>query len=143
MVCSVELHCEVLRKVKLFQSEIPYNSTMTDTAVMQALFTKFQEMWLSGKDAHLSFECHAGQAWVNLRVHLQQPPNHIPQSSHESPGLHDCDAVHGGQMLVARNAVAENALAEANHEVVENAAPNENSELAGQADLLPPILADD
>ena len=29
-----------------------------------------------------------------------------------------------------------------NHEVVENASPNENSKLAGQADLLPPTHAD-
>ena len=54
---------------------------MTDAAEMQDLFTKFKHLWQSGKDAHLSLECHAGQAWLHLRLHLphchqdsQQPP---------------------------------------------------------------------
>ena len=38
---------------------MPNNSTMTDAAVMNVLFMKFQDLCRSGKDAHLSFECHA------------------------------------------------------------------------------------
>ena len=30
------------------------------------------------------------------------PTNHIPQSTNESPDLHDCAAVHGGQLLVVQ-----------------------------------------
>ena len=35
---------------------MPNNSTMTDAAVMNVLFMKFQDLCRSGKDAHLSFE---------------------------------------------------------------------------------------
>ena len=45
---------------------------MTDAA-MKELFSKFQHFWRSGKKAHLSVECHAGEAWLQLRVHLPQP----------------------------------------------------------------------
>ena len=45
---------------------------MTDAAVMQDLFVKFQEFRRSGKDALLTMECNAGEAWLQLRVHLLQ-----------------------------------------------------------------------
>ena len=45
---------------------------MTDTTV--ELFSNFHKLWRSGKDAHLSLECHAGKAWVHLRVLLPSPP---------------------------------------------------------------------
>ena len=31
---------------------------------------KFRKLWKSGVDAHLEVECHAGQAWVGLRLRL-------------------------------------------------------------------------
>ena len=39
------------------------------------LFGKFKELWHAGKNARLSMECYAGQAWLSLHIHLhQQPP---------------------------------------------------------------------
>ena len=39
---------------------------------------KFKVLWKSGLDAHLDLDCHAGQAWVGLRLRLggvgQQSP---------------------------------------------------------------------
>ena len=31
---------------------------------------KFKQLWRSGQDAHLDMDCHAGQAWVGIRVQL-------------------------------------------------------------------------
>ena len=46
---------------------------------------KFKHLWKSGLDAHLDLECHAGQAWVGIRVRLGHEPEphhhhhpHIP-----------------------------------------------------------------
>ena len=38
------------------------------------LFEKFQELWHAGKNARLSMECYAGQAWLSLHIHLHQKP---------------------------------------------------------------------
>ena len=38
------------------------------------LFFKFQQLWQAGKDARLSMESHAGEAWINLHVYLPTPP---------------------------------------------------------------------
>ena len=38
------------------------------------IFCKFQELWRAGTNARLSIECHAGKAWINLHVQLNQPP---------------------------------------------------------------------
>ena len=118
-----------------------YNSTMTDAAVMQALFTKFQDLWRSGKDTHLSFECHAGQAWVNLRVHLHQPHQPHPPEYQWKPG--PARLRRRAWRAIARSSAARNAPAKTNHEVIENRTFDKNSELAGQAVILPPTHADD
>ena len=44
------------------------------------IFCKFQELWRAGTNARLSIECHAGKAWINLHVQLNQPPPPGPQS---------------------------------------------------------------
>ena len=54
------------------------NVTELDTFVF-----KFKHLWKSGLDAHLDLECHAGQAWVGIRVRLGHEPGphhhpHIP-----------------------------------------------------------------
>ena len=41
------------------------NATELDSFVL-----KFKHIWRSGFDAHLDLECHAGQAWVGIRVRL-------------------------------------------------------------------------
>ena len=53
------------------------------------VFKQFQEIWKAGKDARLNFECHAGQVWLHLQVHLPQPPlpqpYHHPQAPRQGP----------------------------------------------------------
>ena len=41
--------------------------------IMQ-IYQQFETLWHAGKDACLHLECHAGQVWLNLQVHLQPPP---------------------------------------------------------------------
>ena len=52
-----------------------------------ALFNKFQQLWQAGKNARLNIECHSGQAWVSLHVHLPHPP-HPPTVYHQHPRQH-------------------------------------------------------
>ena len=37
---------------------------------LNSFFIKFKHLWKSGQDAHLDMGCHAGQAWVGIRVQL-------------------------------------------------------------------------
>ena len=52
---------------------------------------KFKQLWISGLDAHLDVESHAGQAWVGLRLHLGYVPGpllhppHNPRRARDSP----------------------------------------------------------
>ena len=48
------------------------------------VFKQFQEFWKAGKDARLNLECHAGEVWLQLHVHLPQPP---PHQSYHHPHL--------------------------------------------------------
>ena len=43
-------------------------------ATMEILYRQFEALRHAGQDACLRLECHAGQVWLNLQVHLQQPP---------------------------------------------------------------------
>ena len=78
--------------------------------------------------------------WVNLRVHLQQPHKPRAPEYQRKPG--PARLRRRAWRANARSAAAENAPAEANHEVVENATLNKNSALAGKVDLLPPTHVD-
>ena len=41
--------------------------------------SQFKNLWRIGLDSHLDLECHAGQAWVGIRVRLgPEEPLHIP-----------------------------------------------------------------
>ena len=31
---------------------------------------KFRDLWRDGQSAHLDIDCHAGEAWVGLRLRL-------------------------------------------------------------------------
>ena len=80
---------------------------MTDTT-MKELFAKFQHFWRSGKDAHLSLECHAGQAWLNLRVHLPHQPHQRPQQRKPGPSRLRRRERRAQARAAAVNAAAEN-----------------------------------
>ena len=41
---------------------------------MDAVHWQCETLRLAGQDACLRLECHAGQVWLNLQVHLQEPP---------------------------------------------------------------------
>ena len=55
---------------------------MSDT--MQ-IYRQFEALWHAGKDACLQLECHAGQVWLNLQVHLQPPPPHHHKNHQHQP----------------------------------------------------------
>ena len=99
---------------------------MTDAVAMPELFAKFQHFCLSGKGAPLNMECHAGQAWLQLRVHLPHCHQH-PQKQRK----------HGTSHLQCR---ARRAEAETYLKVVEDATIAQTREIAVQADLFPPPL---
>ena len=44
------------------------------SATVEILYRQFEALRHAGQDACLRLECHAGQVWLNLQVHLQQPP---------------------------------------------------------------------
>ena len=52
-------------------------------AEAKQFFQKFQNLWQAGTDARLSLECHAGQVWLNLQVHLLHQPS--PSEQHRQP----------------------------------------------------------
>ena len=37
------------------------------------IYRQFEALWHAGQDASLHLECHTGQVWLNLQVHLQHP----------------------------------------------------------------------
>ena len=46
------------------------------------IFEKFQNLWRAGTNARLNLECHAGQVWMSLHVHLPSPPTQQQQHHH-------------------------------------------------------------
>ena len=59
--------------------------TKLPTMTAAELFHKFQSLWQAGTDARLSLECHAGEAWMNLQVHLSRPPPPHPLHKQHPP----------------------------------------------------------
>ena len=106
----------------------------TDAAEMQDLFSKFEHLWHSGKDAHLSLECHAGQAWLCLRLHL--PHRHQDSQQHHHRQRLRRRERRAKARSAAANAAAENVPTETNPEV------RKTCETAVQAvPVLPPHVA--
>ena len=106
----------------------------TDAAEMQDLFSKFEHLWHSGKDAHLSLECHAGQAWLCLRLHL--PHRHQDSQQHHHRQRLRRRECRAKARSAAANAAAENVPTETNPEV------RKTCETAVQAvPVLPPHVA--
>ena len=44
------------------------------TAELDTFVQKFHQLWNAGLNAHLDLDCHAGVAWVGLRLQLGHPP---------------------------------------------------------------------
>ena len=44
------------------------------TAELDTFIRKFHQLWNAGLNAHLDLDCHAGLAWVGLRLQLGHPP---------------------------------------------------------------------
>jgi hypothetical protein len=56
---------------------------------LDSFVQKFQQLWKAGVTAHLDVDCHAGKAWVGLRVqlgHVPGPVQHqVHRPSHQRP----------------------------------------------------------
>ena len=52
---------------------------------VRSFVEKFHHLWRDGKSAHLDLDCHAGEAWVGLRLRLGHPRAHGrgPQQNHD------------------------------------------------------------
>ena len=48
-------------------------------ADIDLLVNNFKQFWKSGRSAHLDIDCHAGQAWMGLRVRLGHVHDHDHQ----------------------------------------------------------------
>ena len=44
------------------------------TTELDTFVQKFHQLWNAGLNAHLDLDCHAGVAWVGLRLQLGHPP---------------------------------------------------------------------
>ena len=45
-------------------------------ATLTNLIAQFEREWRAGNNARVQLECHAGQAWLSLHLHVQHPPPH-------------------------------------------------------------------
>ena len=94
-------------------------------ATMEILYRQFEALRHAGQDACLRLECHAGQVWLNLQVHIQQPPRqhqNLSPSSKNSPSRQRrrarrkaareaaTDAVEASKVVVAKVAVPPKAV---------------------------------
>ena len=92
---------------------------------MEILYQQFEALRHAGQDACLRLECHAGQVWLNLQVHIQQPPRqhqNLSPSSKNSPSRQRrrarrkaareaaADAVEASKVVVAKVAVPPQAV---------------------------------
>ena len=52
---------------------------------VRSFVEKFHHLWRDGQSAHLNLDCHAGEAWVGLRLRLGHPRAHGrgPQQNHD------------------------------------------------------------
>ena len=50
---------------------------------VNSLVAKFRELWRDGQSAHLDIDCHAGEAWVGLRLRLGHLRGGAPQQTRE------------------------------------------------------------
>ena len=52
---------------------------------VRSFVEEFHRLWRDGQSAHLNLDCHAGEAWVGLRLRLGHPRAHGrgPQQNHD------------------------------------------------------------
>ena len=50
---------------------------------VRSFVEKFHHLWRDGQSAHLNLDCHAGEAWVGLRLRLGQLRGGGPQQNHD------------------------------------------------------------
>ena len=55
-------------------------------ATLTNLIAQFEREWRAGNNARVQLECHAGQAWLSLHLHVQHPPPHQDARPHRQPG---------------------------------------------------------
>ena len=58
---------------------------MSTTAELETFVRKFHQLWNDGQSAHLDLDCHAGVAWVGLRLQLGRPPGPLHHHVYPSP----------------------------------------------------------
>ena len=77
------------------------------------LVNHFRQLWKNGRSAHLDLDCHAGQAWMGLRVRLGQA--HGQQDHHPGVRTRNSPSRQRRRMrrAAARQQAAENAAATA------------------------------
>ena len=56
------------------------------TAELDTFVQKFHQLWNAGLNAHLDLDCHAGVAWVGLRLQLGHPPGPSHHQVYPSSG---------------------------------------------------------
>ena len=95
------------------------------------LLDKFTSTWQAGKDARLFLECHAGQAWMHLHLHLSHPSP--VKQHHRRPG----------PSRLRRRARREEArLAAANAATKETSNKKDTAEVAVQVDKTARVTCD-
>ena len=55
------------------------------TTELHTFVQKFHQLWNAGLNAHLDIDCHAGVAWVGLRLQLGPPPGPSHHQVYPSP----------------------------------------------------------
>ena len=55
-------------------------------ATLANLIAQFKREWRAGNNARVQLECHAGQAWLSLHLHVQHPPPHQDARPRRQPG---------------------------------------------------------
>jgi hypothetical protein len=90
---------------------------------LNSFVQKFYSLWITGNDARLNLECHAGKAQIHLQLNLQLQPNLQPQPRQQPPPPPQQPCHHLGPSQLRRHArreLARAAAAEATDPAAEN-----------------------
>ena len=97
------------------------------------LFRQFQTYWKAGAEDQFNLECHAGEVWMNLKIHLHRPPPPPPLHSrqHEPPPFREQQSRQSPSRLRrrARRAKARAAAEAAVNKATEDAAVQTKDDL--------------
>ena len=92
--------------------------------ILRDIVNKFQGSWQTGKYARLNLECHAGQVWINLQLHIGHHPP--PQHHHHQPRRPGPSRIRR-QVRRAEARAAAKAASEDNNATAEVAVQTENN----------------